>query len=134
MPVWLRLKRNASTFQRFVLFFFFPLRSTFQCFLVDPVYCLQDPQISFFNKIFIKNWSHDIIYIFENYFVTEFSVFSFQQNKRYPNEPFIWKWWLTTHSLSRQSCGQKNGEINLGPCSLLIDLSSMLDGYTILWA
>ena len=33
----------------------------------------------------IKNESHDIIHTFKNYFVTVFSVFSFQQNKLYSN-------------------------------------------------
>ena len=41
----------------------------------------------FFNKIFIKNEFHSIIHTFKNYFVTVFSIFSFQQNKWYPNTP-----------------------------------------------
>ena len=46
-----------------------------------------DPQISFFINFFIKNESHSTIHTFKNYFVTVFSVFSFQfqQNKFYPN-------------------------------------------------
>ena len=43
---------------------------------MGPVHCSQDPQISFFNKIFIKNESHDTIYTFKNYFTIEFSVFN----------------------------------------------------------
>ena len=39
----------------------------------------------FFNKTFIKNGSHCTIHSFKNYFATMFLVFSFQQNKRYPN-------------------------------------------------
>ena len=37
---------------------------------------LRDPQISFFNKIFIKNGSHDTIHTFKNYFAIMLSVFS----------------------------------------------------------
>ena len=40
----------------------------------------------FFNKTFIKNWSQDI-HTFKNYFATAFSIFNFQQNKRYSNIP-----------------------------------------------
>ena len=48
-----------------------------------------DPQITLFNNFFIKNGSHGTIYAFKNYFVTVFSVFSFQfqQDKFYPNRP-----------------------------------------------
>ena len=35
----------------------------------------------------IKNWSHDTIYTFKNYFATVFSVFS--NNKLNPNRPYI---------------------------------------------
>ena len=38
-------------------------------------------------NFFIKNGSYDTIHTFKNYFATVFSVFSFQQNKRYPNGP-----------------------------------------------
>ena len=51
---------------------------------LGPVHCSRDPQISFFSKIFIKNWSHGTIHTFKNDFVTVFSVFS---NKQYPNRP-----------------------------------------------
>ena len=43
---------------------------------MGPVHCSQDPQISFLNKIFIKNGSHDTIHMFKNYFAIVFSVFS----------------------------------------------------------
>ena len=33
--------------------------------------------------------SHSTIHIFKNYFATIFSIFSFQQNKRYPNKPVV---------------------------------------------
>ena len=48
-----------------------------QCFLVDPMHRSRDSQTSFFTQTFIKNWSHDIIHTFKNYFVTMFSIFSF---------------------------------------------------------
>ena len=35
----------------------------------------------------IKNGTHSIIHTFKNYFVTVFSVFSFNKNKLYPNRP-----------------------------------------------
>ena len=35
----------------------------------------------------IKNGSHGTIHTFKNYFATVFSVFSFNKNKLYPNEP-----------------------------------------------
>ena len=78
VSVWILLKRNVSAFHAF-----FSLRSAFQCFPVGPVYYLWDPQTSFFNKTFIKNGSYSTIHTFKNYFATVFSVFSFEQNKRY---------------------------------------------------
>ena len=38
-------------------------------------------------KKYIKNGTHSIIHTFKNYFVTVFSVFSFNKNKLYPNRP-----------------------------------------------
>ena len=35
----------------------------------------------------IKNESHSSIFIFKNYFITVFSIFSFNKNKLYPNIP-----------------------------------------------
>ena len=71
------------------LFFF--LKSAFHLFLVGLMHCLQK-QTSFFIKTFIKNGSHGTIYTFKNYFAKVFSVFSFQQNKRYPNGPLVCVW------------------------------------------
>ena len=42
------------------------------------VHCLQNPQIFFFSKIFIKNKSHNTIHVFTNYFTTVFSIFNHQ--------------------------------------------------------
>ena len=47
----------------------------------------RDPQISFFNKTFIKNRSYGTIHTFKSYFATVFSVFN---NKQYPNRPYNW--------------------------------------------
>ena len=52
---------------------------------MDSVYYLWNPQISFFNKIFIKNKSYGTVHTFKNYFTIVLSVFNFQQNKRYSN-------------------------------------------------
>ena len=40
------------------------------------VHCLRDSQTFFFSNFFIKNWSHDTIHTFKNYFATIFSVFN----------------------------------------------------------
>ena len=62
----------------FFFFFFFFRCAFYACgvFLVGPVHCLRDPQTSFLNKTFIKNWFYSTIHIFKNYFVTVFLVFS----------------------------------------------------------
>ena len=53
-----------------------------------------DPQIPLFSNFFIKNGSHGTIYTFKNYFATVISAisFQFQQNKSYPNRPFVSFW------------------------------------------
>ena len=61
--------------------------------VVGPMNCSRDLQTSFFNKTFIKNGSQGTIHTFKNYFATVFSVFSFQQNKRYPNGPLVSIWY-----------------------------------------
>ena len=62
-------------------------------FLPQTVHCVlfMDPQISLFSNFFIKNRSHDTIYTFKNYFATVISAisFQFQQNKSYPNRPYM---------------------------------------------
>ena len=50
------------------------------------MHCLWDPQLLYSEKK-IKNWSHDTIHTFKNYFVTIFSVFSFSKNKFNTNGP-----------------------------------------------
>ena len=78
-----------ATFSVFFFFFFF-----FLAVYVDlspmynaPMHCSQDAHTSLFNNFFIKNGFHDTIHTFKNYFTIVFSVFSFQQNKSYPNGP-----------------------------------------------
>ena len=63
--------------QRFT-FFFFSLRREFHVFSVRSVHCSRNLQTYFFRKTFLKNKSHGTIYIFKNYFITVFSIFSFQ--------------------------------------------------------
>ena len=48
-----------------------------------------DPQISFFINFFIKNGSYSTIHIFKNYFVTVFSVFSFNKISSIQTHPKI---------------------------------------------
>ena len=78
---------------RFPLFFFF-----FQPTIVDFVNCEQCIcvlftvlQLTLFSNFFIKNGSHNTIYIFKNYFALMFSVsvFSFSKNKLNPNTPLM---------------------------------------------
>ena len=81
----------TSTFSspRFPLFFFQPA-------IVDFVNCEQYicvlfmvSQITLFSNFFIKNESHNTIYIFKNYFATVFSVsvFNFNKNKLNQTHP-----------------------------------------------
>ena len=90
---WNRPSICVSVFVLFLFFVFFiyfwERALAFFAFLVCLAHYLRDLQISFFNKNFIKNMSHCTIYTFKNYFATIFSVFSFQQNKRYPNTPWV---------------------------------------------
>ena len=73
--------RLAFVFPSFFLAVIFDFSTT----PVGPVYCLWAPQTLLFSNFFIKNESHGTIYTFKNYFATVFSIFSFQQNKLYPN-------------------------------------------------
>ena len=50
------------------------------------------PTATLFRKKYIKNGSHGTIHAFKNYFAIVFSVFSFQQNKLYPNRPLVSIW------------------------------------------
>ena len=87
LSIWIGLISCASAF--FILFFLmhaFQLETKCNIYALF-IHCLWDPQLLYFEKKKIKNGSHDIIHTFKNYFVTVFSVFSFQQNKLYPNGP-----------------------------------------------
>ena len=82
-----------SAFSFFFFLFFWEVRFYgSNAFPMGHVHCSQDPQTSFFSKNFIKNGSHDTIYIFKNYLVIVFSIFSFYQNKWYPNTPKVFVW------------------------------------------
>ena len=74
----------------FLPFFFFPA-ACFDFSIVNnaSMHCSRIPQTSLFSNFFIKNGSHGTSHTFKNYFVTMFSIFSFQfqQNKLYPNGP-----------------------------------------------
>ena len=78
-----------------LLFIHCSLKSNNQCWLFHSEQCIcalfMDPQIPLFSNFFIINGSHDTIHTFKNYFATVFSVFSFQfqQNKFYPNRPYV---------------------------------------------
>ena len=72
------MKTQRFAFHLFFFFFFFKKIATSGIihYSVGLMHCLRDLQTSFFNKTFIKNWSHGTIHIFKNYLVTMFSVFS----------------------------------------------------------
>ena len=88
-----RFARSRFAFSSF--FFQSQLLTILQCTVhisttqVGAVHYSWDLHTSLFNNFFIKNGSHDTIYIFKNYFVTVFSIFNFQQNKLYPNRPLV---------------------------------------------
>ena len=77
----------------FFFFFFFNAYNRYcSCTLLhcagDKVTALlMGPTITLFWKNKNKNRSHWTIHTFKNYFATVFLVFSFQQNKLYPNGP-----------------------------------------------
>ena len=87
--VWIHI---CSKHLRFKVFFFFFGKARFCCcfqFSVGLMYCSWDAQTSLFSNFFIKNGSYGTIYTFKNYFTIVFSVFSFQQNKQYPNGSWV---------------------------------------------
>ena len=72
---------------RFSLFFG-SARNSWLCQLWTVHPCtVQESHKLLFNKFFIKNGSYSAIYIFKNYFITVFSVFSSSKNKFNPNIP-----------------------------------------------
>ena len=77
--VWIRITYMLLAFCIFFTFLFFALVSI----LGDKVYYLCTVYVLFmklttilFRKIYIKDWFHDTIYIFKNYFNIIFSIFS----------------------------------------------------------
>ena len=97
----------ASAFwvSRFHFFFFFFQRlwTVTALFLHMDSMCRRqsalfiEPKPLYSGKKYIKNGSHGNIHTFKNCFATMFSVFSFLQNKLYPNGPFIF--WKSIHWL-----------------------------------
>ena len=85
MYVWIYVHVWRLTFH----FFFFSLRSVFQCFLVGLVHYSQHLQTSFFNKTFIKNGFHGIIHTFKNYFFIMFLVFNKISNTQTQSVNFL---------------------------------------------
>ena len=74
----------------FSCFFFFFLLLFHLCIVYALfTHCLWDPQPLYSEKN-IKNRPHGTIYKFKNYFTTVLLVFSFQQNKLYPNGSCIY--------------------------------------------
>ena len=96
--VWIRIIL-CMHFQRFLFFFFFLFFQlhTFQEIKLLFMHCSYTIHALFIRptttllKKNTKNESHSIIHLFKNYFFTVFSVLSFQQNKLYLNEPYIFK-------------------------------------------
>ena len=90
--VSIRIHVHVFTFTFSAFFFFF---SCVFCFLRQILLFITFHNIvhgihnHFIQKKNIKNESYDTIYTFKNYFATIFLVFSFQQNKLYPNV-FTW--------------------------------------------
>ena len=80
MPVWMCFQMCVFSF-----FFFFSLKITVYEQYIMFTYCIYT--IHVFKNI--KNGSHGIIYIFKNYFITVFSIFSFRKNKLYSNGSYI---------------------------------------------
>ena len=71
--IW-RLRFVICVFLFFFSFFVQPVIVDKSTVNSAPVHCSQISQITLFNHFFIKNWSHNTIYIFKNYFATVFSV------------------------------------------------------------
>ena len=100
---------SVSTFSLFFFFFFFTcfpphkrllfmyctwtVTATFDQFYVNSasMHCSRSHKFHFLSIFFIKNGSHGTIYTFKNYFATVISAinFQFQQNKSYPNRPYV---------------------------------------------
>ena len=87
MSVWGELKVAFHSCVFMPFFFFFPL-------YVNSKITVQGTKNTihtlFMHYSHIVHGSHDTIHTFKNYFVTVFSVFSFSNNKFYPNGPLVY--------------------------------------------
>ena len=82
----MKIKRFVFAFSLFLLFF--QKRAMWLwCVFSGSCALFVDPQISFFNKIFIKNRSHGTIHTFKNYFTIVFSVLN--KISGYPEGPLV---------------------------------------------
>ena len=88
-----------------------------------------DSQILLFSNFFIKNGSYGTIYTFKNYFTTVISAisFQFQQNKSYPNRPFI-RWFSLVPRLFEIKC-----QFGLGSISRLHFVLRLFFYFFIFW-
>ena len=103
--VWIRMKSQClhlafPSSSVFLMHTGYTVQETLCTVHVLFTHCSWDPQPLYSKNI--KNRSHDTIYTFKNYFATVFSVsvFSFQQNKRYLNEPYIYNYSLVGRKYS----------------------------------
>ena len=72
-----------------LLLFLIAVIVDFSVHIVGPMHCSRNPQTSLFSNFFIKNGSHGTIHNLKIILLQRFQFFSFQQNKLYPNEPYI---------------------------------------------
>ena len=87
----IRLDTNETPSVCICVFFFFFFKRVFVvlCHTSGSCTLFTRPTSLFFSNFFIKNGLHSTIHTIKNYFTTVFSVFSFQQNKWYPNTPLL---------------------------------------------
>ena len=99
MSIWIHVLSCISRLRFFFYFFFIHAQqllgdSALFMYCSCTIYALFITVCTLFiRKKNIKNGFYGTIYIFKNYFVTVFLVFSFSKNKLYPNGPIIYEIW-----------------------------------------
>ena len=63
------------------------------------VFTMQETKCTVHDCSCTVHGSHDTIYTFKKFFAIVFSVFSFQQNKLYPNGPLVYVWFQIKKSV-----------------------------------